>query len=111
MTYCDFDPAEVYVATTPKAKKPHRCCECRGTIRVGETYERVFMVYCGDASTSKTCMDCVALWCDLRRSSGDPCGALHGGLIEALMDAPHEHQERLRAAFNVARDERRKASP
>lgn len=59
--YCDYDPAEVYVATTPIARQPHSCNECGGVIAKGEKYERVFGVWCGSASTCKTCQRCIDL--------------------------------------------------
>lgn len=41
-----------------RARKTHRCCECRGQIDRGEKYTYVFGVWSGDAMTFKTCSDC-----------------------------------------------------
>jgi len=61
----DCEPADVYVETKVKARKPHRCCECRGRIKKSETYQRINMVYGGSASTWKTCNDCAHLRCQV----------------------------------------------
>lgn len=55
------DLPDTYWVSHPKAKQPHRCCECRGTISPGETYERYQGVWSGDFSTYKTCTDCLEL--------------------------------------------------
>lgn len=32
------EPPTVCEALMPRARKLHRCCECRGIIQIGETY-------------------------------------------------------------------------
>ena len=59
--YCDYEPSEVYVKTTPKARTEHRCAECGSKVKPGETYERVFSVTDGYAGTWKTCARCLDL--------------------------------------------------
>lgn len=59
--YCDYEPAEVFVKTNPKARVEHRCGECYRPIPRGEVYERVFGVWDGDVSTHKTCQRCIAV--------------------------------------------------
>jgi hypothetical protein len=56
---CDYDPADIYRAAKPKARRPHKCEECSGPILPGEQYERVFGVWEGYASTFKTCARCL----------------------------------------------------
>jgi len=56
----DYDSPKVYTITNPKARKEHRCCECRGVIQVGEIYERYTGIW-DEPDTFKTCPDCVAL--------------------------------------------------
>jgi len=36
----DFDPPQIFTLRAPRARKPHRCEECRTTIQPGETYAR-----------------------------------------------------------------------
>ena len=78
MGYCCFDdePATLHNETWPKARKEHKCCECRVTINVGEIYQRIEQLYDGDWSTYKTCEKCA----DLRESLGDVICVYYGEL-------------------------------
>lgn len=59
--YCDYEPYEFCVTTTPTARKAHRCGECRSTIAGGERYERVSAKWDGQVETLRTCGRCLAL--------------------------------------------------
>ena len=60
--YCDdTDAPSMYNVETRKARKAHKCSECRGAIAAGETYEHVRGVWDGDPATYKTCQDCAEL--------------------------------------------------
>lgn len=49
----------VYSRLNPKARKPHRCCECRGVIPKGERYFKHLCCYRGDGwFTFKNCFVC-----------------------------------------------------
>lgn len=48
----------LYNATGVKARKEHRCGECKGTIAVGEEYERVTGKWDGKMRTYATCDKC-----------------------------------------------------
>lgn len=79
--YCDYDPADIYRASKPRARKRHKCEECGAPILPGEQYERVFGVWEGYASTHKTCARCF----DLRQwvQNSIPCFCwAHGNMIE-----------------------------
>jgi hypothetical protein len=58
------DAPKVYSTSTPKSRKEHKCCECRGTISVGETYH-VFSGIWDSAATFKTCTECEKLRLDM----------------------------------------------
>ncbi len=45
-------------STTQKAKKPHRCDSCGGTIKIGHTYVRARIVDGGEAWVWKAHGDC-----------------------------------------------------
>lgn len=83
---CDWENApSVYKECEVEARKAHTCCECKRIIQAGETYQYVFGVWDGVASSFHTCEKCA----DLRESLtalGFCCsyGDLHG-----------EHQEYL----------------
>lgn len=50
-----------------KARKPHKCCECKDTIPVGTLYERVSGKWDGVCDTVKTCLTCMKIrndYCD-----------------------------------------------
>ena len=97
--YCDYDPAEVYVATLPKARKQHRCYECDGPIVKGERYERVFGVWNGSADCFKTCERCVDLRTWVKNNVPCTCWA-HGNLHDDL-------SETVQSAWRRAREETR----
>jgi len=65
---CSIDLAEqcdVWIETDRKARKQHRCCECREPIEPGEKYIQINSVYDGSASTDRMCSTCRAIWRDL----------------------------------------------
>lgn len=65
MTYdscsCDYDPPEFIVIETRKARKSHRCYECRADIPPRETYEHVRGKWEGEIYTFRTCALCLEL--------------------------------------------------
>lgn len=87
--HCDFDPAEVYTITNPVARRQHRCEECGGVIAPGEKYQRVFMVFEGDASTIKTCSRCLDVLGFVQASV--PCFCYgHGELLSNALGCAHD---------------------
>lgn len=50
-----------YTELTPRARKRHQCCECRGWIEIGENYQRITGVWEGQPNSYKTCRQCAAL--------------------------------------------------
>lgn len=60
MCYCDDDYGvlDFQNTTRPRARKPHRCVECRRTIRPGEVYVRTVQKWEGDISASVFCVEC-----------------------------------------------------
>lgn len=60
--YCDYgDGPSVFDEKTVKAKKAHKCSECRGAILPGEAYLKTWGIWDGEASTFKRCADCSSL--------------------------------------------------
>ncbi len=66
-TYCDVsfeeesddaDPVEFYSTTTPKARKPHICDECREPIAKGDTYQRTVYKFEGALGVDRLCASC-----------------------------------------------------
>ena len=50
-----------YVLVKRQARKDHKCCECHGVIRKGETYNYHSGVWDGSPASYKVCVDCDAL--------------------------------------------------
>lgn len=90
----DGDESPFYDTSRPKARKPHRCCECRETIPVGDCYERTTGKWNESLETYKTCLACAeirqllccegwnytALWEDVREyfhQGGNPMGCIN----------------------------------
>lgn len=65
MTYdacsCDYDMPEFCDVMTRKARKVHKCYECRGTINPGDSYERTAGKWDGEFTEFKTCELCAEL--------------------------------------------------
>lgn len=55
---------EVYQLDKPKARKPHQCYECVGTIEPGEVYHRHHGIW-DEPRTFKVCLDCDKLRADI----------------------------------------------
>ena len=54
----DADPVEFFNITTPVARTPHSCCECREQIRKGERYRRIAYKCEGMLSVDCLCESC-----------------------------------------------------
>lgn len=81
---CDCsDGPEFFEWSRPKARKEHRCCECKRTIRVGETYERASGKWDGDFRTFATCKDCLDAWAAI-----DSECRCFGGLVDEISEGP-----------------------
>jgi len=85
-----------HIEKTPTAKKEHKCCECKGTIKPGEKYSYFFGVWDEYGSgkyaiADKTCLECEKDWgevLDAFHNNGEE-DAIHifGMLKEAIQDA------------------------
>lgn len=60
----DYDSAGFQCSEARRARKPHVCRECKGTIQPGDTYEHFSSKQDGDIFTVKTCATCA----EIRRS-------------------------------------------
>jgi hypothetical protein len=97
MCSCDGgEPPRVYSAKRLKARKQHRCCECRENILVGETYELASGLYDSSWSNFKTCNQCLAVRERAIVEIPDFC-IYHGGLHDELFDCGAEADDDDRA--------------
>ena len=88
-----------------RARKAHRCDECRRTIEPGETYHTEAFVFEGESQTHKTCAHC---WV-VRQWLIDECGGMVYGEVEedarqhAAENPRHYGTELLRAVVGMGR--------
>ncbi len=61
LTGGDDDGPSAHWVTTPRARKPHLCSECREMIPVGAQYERFKGVWDGSFDEHLTCASCVEI--------------------------------------------------
>lgn len=80
----------MYAVEVRKAKKAHKCSECRGVIGAGETYEHARGVWDGEPGTYKTCKDCADLrkWAEAHVKC--ICWA-HGSVHEIIRETMDEY--------------------
>lgn len=80
------DAPDFSTSTVTRARKPHRCCECRRVIAVGHLYERRTYKWEGTIFTDKMCAACARL--GRAFSSVDPeCGGWEvGSLLECVRE-------------------------
>ena len=102
MTYescsCDGDPASFYISEDRKARKQHKCYECRAVIEPGERYEHARGCWEGTISTFKTCVLCLEIRQWARISV--PCFCFnHGDLLENIRDMVTEVRRDCPAGF------------
>jgi len=81
--YVDYDNGPEFMCESiHKARKLHRCGECRRDIRPGELYEHVVGKWDGDFAAVKTCADCQSI----RKAFF--CGAwTYGDIMEDLQES------------------------
>lgn len=80
----DLDPVELSTITEPRARKEHRCSECRGAILPGTQYVRIESLMDGAWWTFKTCPFCVAASRYFTRRAGETWAL--GDLLSNLRD-------------------------
>jgi hypothetical protein len=56
--YGDGEPAEFFTTKVVKARKPHKCCECRRPISAGSHYRKETGKFDGEIFSFETCMVC-----------------------------------------------------
>ena len=77
-----YDALEFFSKTMRRARKEHKCCECRRMILPAEEYEHVSGKWEGQVETYKTCQDCLSI----RREF-----FCEGFFYEQMFEYLHEH--------------------
>jgi hypothetical protein len=71
------------------SKKPHRCCECRGTIFYKERYLYCSGVWDSRGASYKTCSDCAELRDEINRDNSYEEGVALGELRGYIFDSEY----------------------
>lgn len=102
MCDCDTDdPPTFFESDMRKARKEHRCVECRRSIHAGDRYEYAAGVWDGDFYAFKTCLRCVGLRA-AHTSAAPSCSAVFGELLSQIGECSREDPVYL-AAFRAER--------
>ena len=79
-----FEP-DLHRELWPKARKRHKCCECRKTIQPGEKYQLIEGLWDGDCwDRFKTCAECAEMRDNAWRHVSE--AVPFGGLIRACAE-------------------------
>lgn len=89
----DAEPPKAYRQVIRKARKQHRCYECRGLIEKGEEYHYHSGIW-DDPAAFKVCSDCEQLREDLDKGSDIYETTPFGGISDWASELGGEIQER-----------------
>jgi hypothetical protein len=83
-----MEQPQAFLRLTRRARKEHRCCECLGTIRKGESYTFCSGIWDNEPASFKTCPDCIQLrfQVELTISNNDD-GMAFGELMEFIQES------------------------
>lgn len=112
MCSCDGSAPSASWESCPKAKKRHKCSECRGWIEPGEVYWRVRGVWDGEARTFAMCADCNELKSWAGKDSDCFCwtfGNVHTDVLDYVCESGDdaliaEAESRIKAICDKRRD-------
>lgn len=86
MCFCPDNAPDFYSEEKRRARKIHRCGECRSVIAVGETYTYTFLKSDGEVSHARTCTACDAWAAMFVKKQREVCGC-GGWYVENLWGA------------------------
>lgn len=87
-----------------KARIPHQCCECGGTIQPQEQYLYISGIWEGEPESYKRCLDCVELIKSINKDKFIDESVYLSGLWDWISES---RSNELREKFNVISDKRR----
>ena len=85
------DVAVVAETKDVRARKPHRCCACGETIRVGDVYCRTGTLFEGKWTTNRHCLRCWAILDALWFDGDSPVET--GDAVEWTLDCGEEWED------------------
>ena len=83
---CDLEQPQGYREIRRKARKPHRCGDCKGMIQPGEHYMYISGLWEGEPENFSRCYDCNQIRCDIKNTTGDDNCMPLNGLLNWLLD-------------------------
>jgi hypothetical protein len=100
---CTYDePAQVYDETLKKANKIHRCCECSKKINKKEIYNYIKILYDGDWSAYKQCLDCAEIFEVAVQAGVCPyIENLYGDIVEVFLELEEKFQNYFRKKIDL----------
>ena len=109
--FCDLEMPTAQRVKERKARREHRCTECRGTIKPGEHYRIITTLAEGHWMTDKQCPDCIFTIAEVGRELFAECGGWCYPLGEMRSELAMEAREspagaRIGHMFNAAMRER-----
>ena len=103
---CDLEMPVCYGEKVRKARKPHRCGDCRGDIKIGERYLYISGIWEDKPASFSRCMDCNHIRCMIKADTeSDSCMALNGlraWIEDCCSDSLDDPWFKWAAAFNAA---------
>jgi len=97
----------VYEVKTVKARKQHKCCECRGIIEIGESYNIHSGLWAGEWGNYKVCPECD----EIRREVDKNCYYEEGTPFEGLLETVSESEIDIIKRFIEVCDRRKAKVP
>ena len=105
------EPPNVYSLLTPKARKRHKCGECRGFIEPGEKYQLLKGLWDGSWGDYKTCLDCVELRSEVDNDQRSDERPAFGEMFDYIFDDEDGSPDRVFRFMDIRRKRNAPESP
>jgi hypothetical protein len=113
MCYCTDNTAKAYREVERKARKAHRCYECRAPIEIGETYTFISGIWDDGPESYRWCVSCTKLCAEAnaldretRQHGFDDFCFVMGDLLECTIEFASQREDEIR--YRALEEERRK---
>jgi hypothetical protein len=75
---CDLEQPDGYRELRRKARKPHKCGDCKGIIQSREFYLYISGIWNRKPENFSRCYDCHHVRCEITRETEEGCMAING---------------------------------
>ena len=76
--WCDLESPTAYREIVRKARKPHKCGDCKGQIQIGERYTYISGIWDGKPTSYHRCQDCTHIRCEIVKETEEECMPMNG---------------------------------